>query len=59
MRSRDEIIAAIEELQGELESRLKDLNSDGEFEHLPRSLSLSYHYRREVEKLRKALAALG
>mgnify|MGYP003662476791 FL=1 len=63
MRNRDQIIDALEDLLAELQERLisfqKEAGEDDPPAGLPSSYSVCFHYRREIEKVRKALSDLG
>ena len=61
MKTREQIIEALEELLIELQERLEAFKKEAGEEppSLPSSYSVTFHYRREIERIRKALSALG
>ena len=61
MDNRDQIIDALEDLLADLQERLLQFKKEAGEEppRLPSSYSVTFHYRREIERIRKALSALG
>tara|TARA_R110002020_G_scaffold248963_1_gene462917 strand:- start:427 stop:612 length:186 start_codon:yes stop_codon:yes gene_type:complete len=61
MQTREQIIEALEDQLIELHGKLLDFQQEAGEEppDLPSSYSVCFHYRREIERIRKALSALG
>ena len=61
MDNRAQIIDALEDLLADLQERLLQFKREAGEEpaDLPSSYSVCFHYQREIDRIRKALSALG